>query len=136
MNIKGAAALVSGGGSGLGKATAEALAAKGARVAVLDLNAAAAEDVARAIGGAAFPCDVSDADSAEAAIAAAQAAHGPARILVNCAGIGTPKRVIGRDGAQPLADFKRIINVNLVGSFNLIRLFAAALAKAPTLGDG
>jgi len=136
MNIQGAAALVSGGGSGLGRATAEALAAKGARVAVHDLNAAAAEDVAKAIGGAAFPCDVSDADSAEAAIAAAQAAHGPARILVNCAGVGTPKRVVGRDGAQPLADFKRIINVNLVGTFNLIRLFAAALAKAPALGDG
>ena len=136
MNIQGAAALVSGGGSGLGRATAEALAAKGARVAVLDLNAAAAEDVAEAIGGAAFPCDVSDADSAEAAIAAAQAAHGPARILVNCAGVGTPKRVVGHDGAQPLADFKRIINVNLVGSFNLIRLFAAALAKAPALEGG
>jgi NAD(P)-dependent dehydrogenase (short-subunit alcohol dehydrogenase family) len=136
MNIQGQAALVSGGGSGLGRATAEALAAKGARVAVLDLNAAAAEVVAKAIGGAAFACDVSNADSAEAAIKAAEAAHGPARILVNCAGIGTPKRVVGRDGAQPLADFQRVINVNLVGSFNLIRLFAASLAKAATLDDG
>jgi NAD(P)-dependent dehydrogenase (short-subunit alcohol dehydrogenase family) len=136
MNIQGAAAIVSGGGSGLGRATAEALAAKGAKVAVLDVNQAAAEDVARALGGAAFVCDVSDAASAEAAVAAAEAAHGPARILVNCAGIGTAKRVVGRDGAQPLADFQRVINVNLVGSFNLIRLVAASLAKAATMEDG
>jgi NAD(P)-dependent dehydrogenase (short-subunit alcohol dehydrogenase family) len=136
MNIQGAAAIVSGGGSGLGRATAEALAAKGAKVAIFDVNQAAAEETAKAIHGAAFKCDVSDAASAEAAVAAAQAAHGPARILVNCAGIGTPKRVVGRDGAQPLSDFQRIINVNLVGSFNLIRLVAAALAKAEPLADG
>ena len=136
MNIQGVAAIVSGGGSGLGRATAEALAAKGAKVAVFDINQAAAEEVARALGGAAFKCDVSDAASAEAAVAAAEAAHGPARILVNCAGIGTAKRVVGRDGAQPLADFQRVINVNLVGSFNLIRLVAASLARAETLPDG
>ncbi len=136
MNIQGVAAIVSGGGSGLGRATAEALAAKGAKVAVFDINQAAAEEVARALGGAAFKCDVSDAASAEVAVAAAEAAHGPARILVNCAGIGTAKRVVGRDGAQPLADFQRVINVNLVGSFNLIRLVAASLARAETLPDG
>ncbi len=67
---------------------------------------------------------------------AAEAAHGPARILVNCAGVGTPKRVVGRDGAQPLADFQRIININLVGTFNLIRLVAASLSKAPPLENG
>ena len=136
MNIQGVAAIVSGGGSGLGRATAEALAAKGAKVAVFDINQAAAEEVARALGGAAFKCDVSDAASAEVAVAAAEAAHGPARILVNCAGVGTAKRVVGRDGAQPLADFSRVINVNLVGSFNLIRLVAASLARAETLPDG
>ena len=136
MNIKDAAAIVSGGGSGLGRATVEALAAKGARVAIFDVNVAAAEDAAKAIGGAAFKCDVSDAASAEAAVAAAEAAHGPARILVNCAGIGTPKRVVGREGAQPLSDFQRIINVNLVGSFNLIRLVAASLSKAEPLDNG
>jgi len=136
MNIQGAAAIVSGGGSGLGRATAEALAAKGARIAIFDVNLAAAEEAAKAVGGVAFKCDVSDAASAEAAVAAAEAAHGVARILVNCAGIGTPKRVVGRDGAQPLADFQRIINVNLVGSFNLIRLVAAALAKAAPLDNG
>ena len=136
MNINGAAAIVSGGGSGLGRATAEALAAKGAKVAVFDINQAAAEEVARALGGLACKCDVADAASAEAAVATAEAAHGPARILVNCAGIGTPKRVVGRDGAQPLADFQRVINVNLVGSFNLIRLVAASLARGETLPDG
>jgi len=136
MNIQDAAAIVSGGGSGLGRATAQALADKGARVAIFDVNVAAAEEAAKAIGGVAFKCDVSDAASAEAAVAAAAAAHGPARILVNCAGIGTPKRVVGRDGAQPLGDFQRIINVNLVGSFNLIRLVAAALSKAEPLTNG
>jgi NAD(P)-dependent dehydrogenase (short-subunit alcohol dehydrogenase family) len=136
MNIQDAATIVSGGGSGLGRATAEALAAKGARVSIFDVNQAAAEEAAKAIGGAAFKCDVSDAASAEAAVAAAEAAHGPARILVNCAGIGTPKRVVGRDGAQPLGDFQRIINVNLVGSFNLIRLVAASLSKVEPLANG
>ena len=98
MNISGVAAIVTGGGSGLGRATAEALAAKGARVAVFDLNPAAAEEAARAIGGVALVGDVADEASACAAIAKAEAAHGAARILVNCAGIGVAKRVVGRDG--------------------------------------
>ena len=136
MRIEGAAAIVTGGGSGLGRATAEALAAKGAKVAVFDLNATAAEAVAQAIGGIAVACDVGDSASAEAAVAKAEAAHGPARILINCAGIGTPKRVVGRDGPQPLADFEKVIKVNLVGSFNLIRLVAAAAQKLPVLEGG
>jgi NAD(P)-dependent dehydrogenase (short-subunit alcohol dehydrogenase family) len=136
MNIEGVAAIVTGGGSGLGRATAEALAARGARVAVFDLNSAAAEAVANAIGGIAVHCDVSDAASAEAGVAEAEAAHGPARILVNCAGIGVAKRVVGRDGPQSLGDFAKVINVNLIGSFNLIRLVAAALSKAPVLEGG
>ena len=136
MKIEGVAAIVSGGGSGLGRATAAILAEKGAKVSVFDINREAAESAAAALNGAAFVCDVSDAASAEAAVAAAEAKHGPARILVNCAGIGTPKRVVGRDGPQPLADFQRIINVNLVGSFNLIRLFATALAKAEPVEGG
>src|SRR5271167_2785719 len=129
MKIEGAAAIVTGGGSGLGRATAEALAAKGARVAVLDLNMAAAESVAQAIGGIAIAGDVADAASAEAAIAQAEATHGPARILVNCAGIGVAKRVVGKDGPHPLADFEKVIRVNLVGTFNMIRLVSAAMAK-------
>ena len=136
MNLAGVAAIVTGGGSGLGRATAEAFAAKGARVAVLDRNAEAAEEVAKAIGGLAAPCDVADAASAEAALAKAAAAHGAARMLVNCAGIGTPKRVVGRDGPQPLGDFETIIRVNLVGTFNMIRLVAAAMAKLAPLEGG
>jgi NAD(P)-dependent dehydrogenase (short-subunit alcohol dehydrogenase family) len=135
MKIEGVAAIVTGGGSGLGRATAEALAAKGARVAVLDLNLAAAEVVAEAIGGIAIGCDVSEASSGEAAVARAEEAHGPARILVNCAGIGVARRVVGKDGPHPLGDFEKVIRVNLIGTFNMIRLVAAAMIKAP-LVDG
>ncbi len=136
MKLAGAAAIVTGGGSGLGKATAEAFAAKGARVAVLDRNAQAAEAVAKAIGGLALAGDVADPASAEAARARAAAAHGAARILVNCAGIGVAKRVVGRDGPQPLADFETVIRVNLVGTFNMIRLFAAAASRLEPLDGG
>ncbi len=136
MNLAGVAAIVTGGGSGLGKATAESFAAKGTRVAVLDRNVQAAEEVAKAIGGLAAPCDVADAASAEAAVAKAEAAHGAARVLVNCAGVGTAKRVVGRDGAQPLGDFETVIRVNLVGTFNMIRLAAAAMARLAPLEGG
>ena len=130
MRISGAAAIVTGGGSGLGRATAEALAAKGARVAVFDLNPAAAEKAAKAIGGLAVVCDVSDDASAAAAVAKAEEAHGAARILLNCAGIGTPTRVVSRDGTPaPLADFEKVIRVNLIGTFNMIRLAAASMGK-------
>jgi NAD(P)-dependent dehydrogenase (short-subunit alcohol dehydrogenase family) len=129
MKLDGVAAIVTGGGSGLGRATAEALAARGARVAVLDLNPAAAEDVAKAVGGLALVGDVADETSADAAIAKAAAAHGAARVLVNCAGIGVAKRVVGREGPQPLADFEKVIRINLIGTFNMIRLATAELAK-------
>ncbi len=130
MRISGAAAIVTGGGSGLGRATAEALAAKGARVAVFDLNPAAAEEAAKAIGGLAVVCDVADDNSATAAVAKAEETHGPARVLVNCAGIGTGIRVVSREGAPaPLTDFERVIRVNLIGTFNMIRLAAASMGK-------
>src|SRR5258707_3396194 len=119
MQLKDQAAIVTGGASGLGAATARRLAAQGAKVAVFDLNAKLAESVAAEIKGVAVACDVSDAASAEAAIAATSKAHGPARVLVNCAGIGVAKRVIGRDGPMPLADFDKVIKVNLIGSFNM-----------------
>ncbi|HZZ63801.1 MAG TPA: SDR family NAD(P)-dependent oxidoreductase [Roseiarcus sp.] len=130
MRISGAAAIVTGGGSGLGRATAGALAARGARVTVFDLNPAAAEEAAKAIGGLAVVCDVGDDASATAAVAKAEEAQGPARILVNCAGIGTPTRVVSREGEPaPLADFEKVIRVNLVGTFNMIRLAAASMGK-------
>ncbi len=130
MRISEAPAIVTGGGSGLGRATAQALAARGAKVAVVDLNPAAAEEVANTIGGVALVCDVSDEASATAAFARAEAAHGAARILVNCAGVGHPVRIVGKDGAPaPLADFERVVRVNLTGTFNMIRLAAAGMAK-------
>ena len=129
MKLTGVAAIVTGGGSGLGRATAEALAARGARVAVFDLNPAAAEEAARAIGGVALVGNVVDEASASAGIARAEAAHGAARVLVNCAGIGVAKRVTGRDGPHPLADFDKVVRVNLIGTFNMIRLAAASMAK-------
>ncbi len=136
MQTHGHAAIVTGGGSGLGEATATALAAAGCRVAVLDLNAAAAGAVAARIGGSAFVCDVADDASATAAVAAAKAAHGAARIIVNCAGIATPGRVVGRDGPLPLADFERVVRVNLFGTFNILRLAAADLAQMEPLDEG
>lgn len=137
MNIQGHAALVTGGGSGLGEATARELARLGAKVAVLDLNLANAQRVAADIGGVAVQCDVSDPDSMQAAIDQAAAAHGPARILMQIAGIGSAKRVVGKDGnAAPLADFARVINVNLIGTYNAARLFAAACAKLDPMEDG
>jgi NAD(P)-dependent dehydrogenase (short-subunit alcohol dehydrogenase family) len=136
MQLKDQAAIVTGGASGLGAATARRLAAQGAKVAVCDLNASLAESVAAEIGGIAVICDVSDAASAEAAIAKAAAAHGPARVLVNCAGIGVAKRVVGREGPHGLVDFERVIRVNLIGSFNMLRLAAAEMTKLVPLDGG
>jgi NAD(P)-dependent dehydrogenase (short-subunit alcohol dehydrogenase family) len=136
MKLHGHAALVSGGGSGLGAATARALAAGGAKVAVLDLNRDAAEAVAKEIGGSAHACDVSDAVSTEAAVAAAAALHGPARIAIACAGIAPAARIVGKEGAMALEAFRRVIEINLIGTFNLMRLFAAGAASLPALEDG
>jgi NAD(P)-dependent dehydrogenase (short-subunit alcohol dehydrogenase family) len=136
MEVKGQAAIVTGGASGLGAATARTLSAAGAKVAVLDVNDEAAASVARDIHGVAVRCDVADSAGAEAAIAQAAAAHGPARILVNCAGVGPAKRIVGRDGPMPLADYERVIRINLIGTFNMIRLAAAAMQGLPELADG
>jgi NAD(P)-dependent dehydrogenase (short-subunit alcohol dehydrogenase family) len=144
MNIQGQAALVTGGGSGLGEATARELARLGAKVAILDINLANAEKVAAEItaqygeGRAlACQCDVTSADSTQAAINAAATAHGPARILMQIAGIGTAKRIIARDGSPaPLEDFVRVVNVNLIGTYNVARLFAASCAKLEPMEDG
>jgi NAD(P)-dependent dehydrogenase (short-subunit alcohol dehydrogenase family) len=136
MDVKGQAAIVTGGASGLGAATARTLAAAGAKVAVLDVNDDAAAGVARDIGGIAVHCDVADAASAEAAVAQAAATHGAARILVNCAGVGPAKRIVGRDGPMPLADYERVIRINLIGTFNMMRLAAATMQALPPLADG
>jgi NAD(P)-dependent dehydrogenase (short-subunit alcohol dehydrogenase family) len=137
MQIQGHAALVTGGASGLGEAVARELARLGAKVAVLDVNTALAEKVAAEIGGVACACDITNTDSVIAAISKAAAAHGPARILMNIAGIGSAKRVVAKDGtAAPLEDFARVVNVNLIGSYNMSRLFAAECAKLAPMEDG
>jgi NAD(P)-dependent dehydrogenase (short-subunit alcohol dehydrogenase family) len=136
MQPKGHAALVTGGGSGLGRATAAKLAAVGARVAILDINFDAALAAAEKIGGIAIACDVADADQTAAAIAQAREKQGPARILINCAGIAPARRVVGRDGPIPLDDFTRVVNVNLVGTFNAIRLAAHIMSTLDPLDDG
>ena len=137
MQIQGQAALVTGGGSGLGEATARELARRGAKVTVLDMNREQAERVAREIGGLAIQVDVTSSEGMQTAIAQAAAAHGPARILMQIAGIGTAKRVIGKDGnAAPLEDFIKVVNVNLIGTYNAARLFAAACAKLEPMDDG
>jgi NAD(P)-dependent dehydrogenase (short-subunit alcohol dehydrogenase family) len=136
MQIATQSALVAGAGSGIGAAVARHLASLGARVAVLDVNLDGAKSVAQEFGGLALACDISSADSAERAIAAARTAHGPARILVNCAGILSPGRILGKDGPLPLDSFRRVIEVNLIGAFNLLRLAAADMAKFTPLADG
>jgi NAD(P)-dependent dehydrogenase (short-subunit alcohol dehydrogenase family) len=137
MEISGTAALVSGGASGLGRATAAALARAGAKVALLDINAAAAEATAAELGAIGLGCDVTDAGATEAAVATARDKHGPARIVINCAGIGRAGRIIDRDGkAMPLEQFRQVVEVNLIGSFNLLRVAAADMIGLDPLADG
>jgi len=137
MKIHGQAALVTGGASGLGAATARELARRGAKVAVLDRNADGAKEVAQEIGGVGIGCDITSTESVLAALAQARAAHGTARLLMNIAGIGTAKRVIGKDGEPaPLEDFERVIKVNLIGTYNVTRLAMAETVKAEPLEDG
>ncbi len=137
MNINGQAAIVTGGASGLGAQTARELARRGAKVAVFDRNGEGAAAVAAEIGGVACECDITSTDSVLAALQKAREAHGPARLLMNVAGIGTAKRLIGKDGTpMPLEDFRRVIEVNLIGTFNVTRLAVAEMVKLDPLEDG
>lgn len=133
--LKNVACIVTGGASGMGAETAKMLAKQGAKVALLDMNLKQAELLAKEIQGIALQCDVSDAASAERAVAQAKEAHGIARVLVNCAGIAPGKRIVGREGAMPLNDFKKVIDINLVGSFNLLRLVATDLTEAEAIDN-
>ncbi len=135
MKANGQAAIVTGGGSGLGAGTARMLAAAGAKVAVLDINEENAKAVADEIGGLALGCDVASASAAEEAVAAAADAHGDARILINCAGIANASRIVGREAPHDLELFSRVINVNLIGSFNMLRLVAARASVLDPLED-
>jgi NAD(P)-dependent dehydrogenase (short-subunit alcohol dehydrogenase family) len=134
MDISGIAAVVTGAGSGLGAATARALAKRGAMVAVLDISLDGASAVANEIGGLAFACDVTQ-ESAADALDRAALVHGAARVLVNCAGIAPSGRTVGREGALPLAAYVKVINVNLIGTFNMLRLAAARMAKLDPISE-
>jgi len=136
MKAEGRIAVVTGGGSGLGEATARALAGRGARVAVLDLNAEGAERVAQSIGGIGIGCDVSSPDQGEAAFARIKAELGTPSILVNCAGIGPAARTVSKDGPHSFDLFRKVIEVNLMGTFNMIRLFAAIAQDGEPLEGG
>jgi NAD(P)-dependent dehydrogenase (short-subunit alcohol dehydrogenase family) len=136
MQIQGQVALVTGGGSGLGAAVARELAAQGAKVAVLDVNATNAQAVAGEIGGLALTADITSTDSVNAALDACEAQLGTPRMVMNIAGIGTAKRVLARDGSpSALEDFERVIRVNLLGTYNVLRLAAARIAKLDPLVD-
>jgi NAD(P)-dependent dehydrogenase (short-subunit alcohol dehydrogenase family) len=136
MDPNGHAAIVTGAASGLGAETAVALAREGAKVACLDINLEGAIRTAINIGGLAIACDVTSADDAANALKTAHNAHGTARILVNCAGVGPAKRMVGREGPMPLAVFEKVIAINLIGTFNMMRLAAAEMQNLEPLADG
>lgn len=136
MQIQGQSAFVTGGGSGLGEAVARELARQGAKVAIIDVNAAGAQRVAAEVGGIACTGDVADAAAVNAALDAASAAHGVPRIVMNIAGIGKANRIVAKDGSPaPLEDFERVIRVNLVGTYNVARLAAARIVALAPLAD-
>ncbi|NWG72220.1 MAG: 3-hydroxyacyl-CoA dehydrogenase [Parvularculaceae bacterium] len=136
MKLGGVAAVVTGGASGLGGATAEALAREGARVAVWDMQADKGEAHARKIAGVFCQTNVADEESVKAALAKTLSAAGAPRVLVNCAGVAVAEKTVGKNGAHVLSNFKRVIDVNLVGTFNCIRLVAEAMEKNEPLEDG
>ncbi len=135
MNLSGIAAVVTGGASGLGAATARHIASLGAKVALVDINAENCAEVAKEIGGLALSCDVTDAASTEQALADAKAKHGAARLVVNCAGIAPAAKVVGRNGPHDLEMFRKVIEVNLIGTFNVLRLAAADMMTLDPLAD-
>lgn len=136
MDINGSAAIVSGGASGLGQATAERLASRGAKVTILDLDQERGLANASAIGGHFISTDVTDEASVEAAMAEAEAKHGVARILVNCAGIAPPAKVLDKNGsANPLSHFSKIVSINLIGTFNVLSKFSERLVQAEPLAE-
>mgnify|MGYP003145587898 FL=1 len=136
MDFKNTPAIVTGGASGLGEGAARALAAAGCKVAILDLNKERGEQVAAELGGIFIECNVASEESAEAALKAAREAHGPCGIAVNCAGIAPASKILGREGVMPLDSFSKVIQVNLIGTFNILRLAAADIAQREPNADG
>ena len=133
MNIENCAAVITGGASGLGEACARKLTAAGARVTLFDLNEERGESVAKQIKGQFARVDVTDEDSVNTGLDRAEEAHGGTRILVNCAGIGVVQKTIGKEGPHSLEFYQRVININLIGTFNCIRLAAVRMAAQDLL---
>ena len=129
MQLENNVAIVSGGASGMGVETAKTLLAAGAKVTLLDINEQAVKDQAETLGCQGIVCDVTSADAVAAAIAQARESYGPARICVCCAGVAPAKRVVGREGAMPLEAFEQVININLIGTFNVLRVAAADMTS-------
>ena len=136
MKFSGTSAIITGGASGLGAATAEALAKEGVKVALFDLNEEKGEALAKQLRGVFCKTNVADEDSVTASIAKAVSAHGTPSILVNCAGVGTAEKSLGKNGVHSLDHYKRVIDINLVGTFNCIRLVAAEMEKNDCQADG
>ena len=136
MLIKNSVFLITGGASGLGEATARMAAENGGKVVLADLQADKGEKLAQELGGRFVKCDVTSEADGKAAVEAAVKAFGGIHVLVNCAGIGTAERTLGKEGPHNLAHFTRVVTINLIGSFNMIRLAADAMAKAGPNGAG
>src|SRR3990167_879101 len=134
MEIKNCAAIVTGGASGMGAATATLLSQLGAKVSLLDMNKEAAEKFATDIHGLAIHCDVTQADQVEAAIKEAEKYHGTARICINCAGIVHSRRMVNQQGPMPLDEFRKVIEINLIGTFNVMRIASACMIPLSTIG--
>ena len=136
MEFQNVAAIVTGGASGLGEGAARALAAAGCKVAIFDLQKERGEAVAKELEGIFVECDVSSSASAEAAFAKANEAHGFCGVAVNCAGVATAGKILGREGVLPLENFSKVVQVNLIGTFNILRLAAADMAQREPNADG
>jgi NAD(P)-dependent dehydrogenase (short-subunit alcohol dehydrogenase family) len=135
MEIKNCSAIITGGASGMGSATAKMLCNAGAKVALFDINLEAAESIAKEIGAKAIACDVTNEKSVEEAIKQVNLSQGPARICINCAGIVKGKRMVGQQGAMPLDEFRQVIEINLIGTFNVMRLAAASMMTLNPMGE-
>jgi NAD(P)-dependent dehydrogenase (short-subunit alcohol dehydrogenase family) len=135
LDIANQTIIITGGASGMGAATARQLAKCGGKIALFDLNVKAAQTLAAEIKGEAYECNVTDEASVAAAIEAVKVKQGIARIVVNCAGIVLARRIVNKEGPMPLADFKKVLDINLTGTFNVMRLAANAMSQAPLIGE-
>ncbi|EKD70925.1 MAG: 3-hydroxyacyl-CoA dehydrogenase [uncultured bacterium] len=135
MEIKNCSAIVTGGASGMGAATARLLSKQGAKVALFDLNSQAAEKIAAEINGIAISCDVTNAENVERAVAEVQEKIGTPRICINCAGIVHGRRMVSQQGPMPLDEFRKVIEINLIGTFNVMRITAAAMQNLPVIAE-